>query len=414
MSWEIVKIIVVVITVFFSGSFAAAETALFSLPRYRVLSLARRSRAGIIVERLRSNPQRLILDIIVGDFLLLVFISILVSSIVSNLFVEAYRTLAMFAFSIVLVIVGELIPKGLAMRVPEESSLFLAPILNNFSKVAKPFRFLLSKISGILMPESLFTESMEKDVDLKKIIEMVDVGIKQGVFDRTEGVLVEGLLRLKETRAEDVMKRRPDLVMLSVDETVSDVLELVRREGYSRYPVYDGDEANIVGYVHFSDIVPWMNSQDLKVRDLMHTISYFPETTHVFDIMEEMRLTGRHIVVIVDEYGDCEGIITFEDIISRFLGDIGRVEVEEGRGYTLIGTGQYVVDGSVSLEEVSKILDVELGSEHSKTIAGYIAEIAGEIPHRGEIIRVEGHEVFILDASPTKVERILIRRIEND
>ncbi|MGQ9705991.1 MAG: hemolysin family protein [bacterium] len=410
MDWNIIALIVIIITGFFSGTFASAETALFSLPWFRVLSISRQSKRGAIVESLRSNPQRLLLDIIVGEFLLLIFISIIISSVIRGLFGDKYPLLYMFGFSIVLVIVGELIPKGLAMRMPGEVSLFLAPIINGFSRFAKPFRFVFDSVSRAVMPKGLLTESADVTVDLGKISDMVDIGIKQGFFEELEGKLIEGLLRIKETKGEEIMRRRGEVFLLSVDNTLKDAIEIIRKSGYSIIPIYENDEINIVGFVSYDDIVKHIDNYNMKVKDLLRRPIYLPEWTNAFDILEEMRSKKCQITVVIDEYGGGVGIITFEDVMDEFLK--GAIRVREKRHFdvVMLGIEQFLVEGSLPLSEIENMIGVRIDSKYSKTIGGYIMELIGRIPDIGELIEIDDYEAIVMEANNMKIGRVLLRK----
>jgi len=411
MNWNVIGLMIIILSVFFSGTFASAETALFSLPWFRVLSLGRKSKRGLLIEKLRSNPQKLLLDIIVGNFLLLVFVSVTLSSIIHSIFSEEYLIIAMFGFSVVLVIIGELIPKGLAMRMPEEASLFLAPIINGFSKFANPFRLFLIKILGALIPKGLFVEEVEEELDLGKISDMVDVGLKQGFFDKVEGYLIGGLLRLKQTKVEDIMRRRGDVVLLAVSDTIERAKDIIEKSRYSRIPVYENDVVNIVGYVHFADIVSHIKDKDKRIDQIMHKLIYLPENTNVFYLLEKMRIEKCHIGVVVNEYGETVGIITLEDIMNEFLKDIVEIQMREHIDFTMLGLGQFLVSGSFHLNELEEVIGIKIERDYSKTLGGYIMEVTGRVPEIGERIEIYGYEAVIMDADKMRIKHVFLRKI---
>jgi len=410
MIWNIIAIVVISLSVLFSGMFASAETALFSLPWFRVISLREKSGRGRLVEKLRSNPQRLILDIIIGDFLLLVFVSVTLSSVIRNTIGEKYSLLYMFGFSILLVIIGELIPKGLAMRMPEEVSLFLSPTINAFSRFAMPLRAVLMRISEVVIPKGLFTEMEGAEIDLGRINDMVDVSVKQGFFDKAEGYLIGGLLRLKQTSVEQIMKRRGEVTLVSANDSLQKVRKVLAKEGYSRIPVYKNDTVNIVGYIHYIDIVSHIGDENKKIKEFIHIPLYIPENTCVYDLMEKMRSQRCHIAVIVNEYGEAVGIVTLEDIMNEFLRDVVVVQEREQINFIMLGLGQFFVDGSFPLSELENVIGVKIESDYSKTLGGYIMELTGRIPEIGEIIMIDGYEAVIIDADRMKIGRVVLRK----
>lgn len=320
-------------------------------------------------------------------------------------------TLVMSYFSLVL---GELVPKKIAMQKPEQVSFRVVSVLLFVSKVTRPFVKILSlSTNAVVRLLGMDPNADEETVTEEEILMMVDAGQEKGFIEHTQKEMITNIFEFDDIDVSDVMTHRTDMACVAVDDHISDVIELAIAEGYSRIPVYGEDLDNIVGIVYIKDLLKYIG-EDLPetdgLRPLMRKAYYVPESKRCGDLFSEM--TEKHIqmAIVVDEYGGTAGLVTLEDLLESIVGSIQDEYDNEEADISKIDETTFTIEGITDLEEVEALIGVEFPQGDYDTLAGFLISRLGFLPENGQMNTVEYQNVrfTILSVEEHRIERVRV------
>lgn len=320
--------------------------------------------------------------------------------------------IAFGVISLLHIVLGELVPKSLAIQHPEQVSRYTAATLLGFYRLTAPAMWVLNGLSnGVLkllrLPPATH-EDGKLSADEMRVIIRSSFGDSEATDRKRD--LLERVLRGTDRPVRAIMVPRVDMVAIPLDQTVEHCLELVRRYGFSRYPVCEaGDPDKVTGYVHIKDILTAAGDDQVPLERLKRDVLFVPESTKVGDLLSEFQTSALHIAIVVDEYGGTDGLVTLEDVVEEMVGEIqDEHDAELARVQTQAG-GVLKVHGSVALHE----LDVEglrLGDDvDSDTIGGLIVDRLGRLARPGDRITVGEYELIVEDVRRRRVARVALR-----
>jgi CBS domain containing-hemolysin-like protein len=320
-----------------------------------------------------------------------------------------------FAFITILHIVfGELAAKSAAIWRPEGTALIVTPPTQAFYRLFRPFIWLLNSMAnGTLGLFGLRAPSGHHVYSSEEIGMLVSESQRAGAVEEEEALLVHRAFRFTDRVVEEVMVPRVSIQGLPRNATVRESIAVVREAGYSRLPVFEGDLDNIVGMAHVKDLLLAEvdgHGQD-PVERIMRPVLYTPATKPVVDLLEEMRGQGVHLVVVLDEYGGTAGIVTIEDLLEELVGEIPGEFRRERRLIILQRPDRIVVDAAISLDALHEAFPMGLRVEGVNTLGGFIFHHLGSVPEKGRTFTHGNLEFKIESASPNRVELVQIRRL---
>ena len=375
-----------------SGFFSSSETALMSLDKLRVRFLQQKGRAGADkLAKLLDNPDRLLSGILVGNNLVNIGASVIATGLFVGYFGEQGELLTVLILTPILLIFSEVCPKTYAAQYPEKTSFFvLRPILMMlwlFSPVVWLVAGVSRLMTGFFRSKNIEGLSVSED----EIRAMIEVGEESGVVAAEQRRMLHGIFDLSETRVRDVMIPRTEAIGFDITAGFEVVLETVRRERHSRFPVYRDSLDNVVGVVHSKEILDFIGrTEEFSLLDICRKPHFVPESKRVAVLLQSFRQMREHMAIVVDEYGGVEGIVTLEDVVEEIVGEIhDEYDIEEV-DFRLLGPGRYLVDGAVSLRAVNRRFKLEIPEEHATTLAGYLLRIMGKIPVEGDSCEEKG------------------------
>jgi CBS domain containing-hemolysin-like protein len=304
-------------------------------------------------------------------------------------------------------IVGELVPVAFGNAYADQA----APLVTS---ITRPIVFVLSPIVAILVRMSkTFAklsggEDVRKAVTEEEIMTLVNVGQRGGTIEDEEKEMIYSVLQFGETLAREVMVPRPDLTAIEIDEPLEEALRQFIESGHSRIPVYEEEIDNIKGLLYAKDLLAlWHNGdQQATIRAIMRPAYFVPETKRADMLFKEMQERKIHLAVIVDEYGGTAGIVTIEDLVEEIVGDIkDEYDVNEEAEYIQLGEKEYIVDGSMNLDDLNEMMEIDLPTDEADSIGGYIYSLLGRVPDVGETIEEAEHHVSM------RIEAVENRRI---
>jgi len=421
------ELIIVFLLVVLNGVFAMSELALVSLRRARLMILERQGVAGAAVAReLSDDPQRFLPTVQVGITLVSVLAGVFGGArITANLeeVLLAIPSIAPFAsplaFTAVVVlttyltlVVGELVPKQLALRYPERISAFVAPGLHRLARVGAPIVWVLGKSSWLVLRLFGLHRDVRQAVTEEELKAVLAEGAQEGVFETEERQMIERLLRLADKPVRAIMTPRTELTWIDRTDPKGDIASSVRDAGHSRLVVCDGSIDNVVGVVQAKDLLERMLSGNgLSIADSLRKPQIIPDTATALDALERLKRDVIGLALVMDEYGSFEGVVTAADVLSAIVGE----PEEEGAAPQEHGqppTGTLLLDGAMPVDEIKARLDLpNLPAEGDyHTLGGLLLALLKRLPRVGDRIVFGGWRFEVLEMDGRRVSRVGVQR----
>ncbi|SMC24944.1 magnesium and cobalt transporter [Desulfacinum hydrothermale DSM 13146] len=255
---------------------------------------------------------------------------------------------------------------------------------------------------------------LDKPKDLEKEIqELIDEGEERGLISEDEGEMIQGIFSFRDTVAREIMVPRTDAVAAPVETPTEALIRLIVESGHSRIPIYEGSIDNIVGILHAKDLLQYWGREPIQLRETLRPPYFIPESKKISDVLRDLRHRKSHMAIVIDEYGGTAGILTMEDIIEEIIGDI--MDEYDSEEHLLVEQpdGSILVDARLDIEELEDYLDVEFPEGKFESIGGFMISRLGRVPVVNEKIHFQGLEMVVKAADNRKIEKILIRRLEN-
>ena len=419
--WQIILFVVLLgISAFFSGS----ETALFNLKRKELAKLKHDiAPSSRLIVRLLSTPKRLLITILAGNTIVNVALAAMAALITAevaskhNINQVLALVVEIVVLTIILVILGEITPKVLAMR---HSLGFASRIVGILSIIFKLFSPIAQVMYNVVENLVRFTgiQTEENFTSDEEIKELVELGQDQGVIDADEKEMIHSIIEFGDTQAKEIMIPRPDVVMFHTEMNRDDVLALIRESGYSKYPLYRDKIDQVRGIVFIKDILPHLHSVShrINLERLARPAMFVPEHQPVDALLRDMQTQKQKLAIVVDEYGGFSGMIAVEDIIEEVLGDL-RDELDDSKEETeiiKIKPGVFLIQASMQLDDAAKILGIEFKEERDyDSVGGLVYFLLGTIPQAGEIVHYENYDFEVVSVEKNRIEKVKASRTGN-
>lgn len=426
--WEILLILALILA---NGFFAGAEIAIIAARKNRLEDLAeegdRRARMALELAR---DPDRFLPTVQVGITLVSTVAAAfggarLVTYLVTWLetspisIVRNYRQ--GIAFSVVVVaityfslILGELVPKQVALRSAEKLSRFVAPAMYLLAKIGRPAVWVLEKSTSLVLALFRVRRQTATTVSMDDIEHMIESGTAEGVVEPLEQKVAMGALRLGERTVRDIMRPRTDLDAIDVNTPPDEVIGTIAMAGFSRLPIYERDLDHILGYVHIKDLVRYLHlGWEIDLRKMLHPPLFVPETLHLDRLLEMFQAQRTQLAIVLDEHGGTDGMLTLEDVLEELVGEI-RDEHREDRNQDFVRRedGSFLVDGGLSVADLIIKLGVKPDdvsiSRRFTTAAGLMLFQLGRIPRIGDTAEWNNLRLEVVDMDGRRIDRLLI------
>ncbi len=318
----------------------------------------------------------------------------------------------MILMTLLILMFGEILPKSIAIKRANRFSILAAVPIGMLMYLFYPVTMILGKIadSSVEICRKLFGETRVEYAS-RELATAVEMGYRDGLFDDFEKEILTNLFLLAETAVHEILTPRVEVFALDVDTTFQDAVAQVRGKGFTRVPLYEGDPDKIVGILHTKDLLLYSRNERITLREIVRPVTFVPETKPIRDLLGELTSSHKHVVIVVDEHGSYEGIVTLEDILEEIIGEIRDRREPRVEDYNLIDNDHIVVMGSMHLEDLNEVFGTMLESKGVDTINGFLCELTGRIPADGESFTYEGIRFLVLSAGKTKIEKIKIERL---
>jgi putative hemolysin len=431
------RLILLIGIVLVNGFFAAAEVALVSVRRSRLTQLAGQgSAAARAALGLLANPGKLLSATQVGvtlaslglgwagedtvyRMLLAMFEPFATARAIPWLHGVAFA-LAFLLISFVHVVVGEVVPKNIAIEKADRVALLMAPALLVFLRISAPFVFVIERSAAVLTHAlGLRGGHMGGGHSPEELKFILETSRREGHLEGFEEDAIRKILELKEVNTREIMTPRIDIVSVSVDTTLDELLRLTVEHKYSRLPVYQGKAENIIGIVHYKDLMTaWQErklagdrrqpTRPFRLRRFLRDALVVPETKPLNQLVDEFRRRHSHLAMVVDEFGTITGLVTLEDVLEQIFGEIGD-EHDVRRPMPVAGAPVIEVDGSTNIRDMAAQYGIELpGDAGFETLAGFMLFRFGYIPAPGESVTYERHTFIVQEMDRNRIARVKI------
>lgn len=418
------SILIVVGLIVTGGLFVAAEIALISLRESQVKQLALRGKRGVIVAKLAANPNRLLgalqVGVTVTGFLSAALgaekLGVYVIPWLEDLGMPAKSAATASLIGVTLVIAyfslvfGELVPKRLALFRTEQIALASASIIDIVANLFRPVIWILSHSTNLVV--RLFGIDPKEQRTAISEEELLDLVAGHAALTDEERDIVEEVFNASERQVHEVMVPRTEVDFMDASLTVGKAIALAIEKAHSRYPVVRGSSDEVIGFIHVRDLLDTsLANSNAKIQELARNIMYLPGTKAILPALTEMRKQRQHLAIVLDEYGGTDGIITLEDLVETLIGDIrdeydsDEVEISEESH-----TGDFEIDGLISLEDLQEESGVELPEGPYETAGGFVMHYLGRIPVEHDIVGVNGVRITVLSMEGKRAGRLLISR----
>ena len=419
------ELVLLFILILANAYFAAAEIAFISLNDAKLdLQVKEGNKKAKSIKKILDNPSKFLATIQIGitlaGFLSSAFASEAFASELAPILygwipylsLEAWNSIAIVLITIVLsyftLILGELVPKRIAMKYYEKIAFGTVGVIKTIATFTAPFVKLLTFSTNVVSKLFGVSETEEETVTEEEIRMMVDVGEEKGIIEKEEREMINNVFEFNDTVVSEIMVPRTEIYAVDMNLSISKVVEEITNDDdfrYSRIPVYDETIDEIKGVVYIKDILLSTKNKNVKIKNLVKDAYYVPETKPVNELFEELRKNRLQIAIVVDEYGGTAGVVTMEDILEEIVGEIYDEYDEVKMVYEKIDENTYILNGSMSVSEVEKVLDITIPEGDYDTISGYLVEELGRIPNEKEKPVVETPTV-IYKVEKTKDMRI--------
>lgn len=405
------QITILVALLFFSAFFSMSETALMSMSKIRLRHLVENHvKHAKLTQDLLDHPNQLLGTILVGNNLVNIAASAIATSIAIYFWNNKGVGIATFLMTLLILIFGEITPKNIAIDYTEEIVLFIAPIMNVFVKIFSPIVWVLTNFTnGLLHLFGLNKQEKKPLITEEELKTIVEVSSQEGVLESDEKEIIDNIFEYSDMRVKDIMIQRMDIVAVDVSATYEEVVAAFGEKQFSRIPVYEDTIDNIVGVLYAKDLffIPVEKIKQFDIKKYMREPFYTYEFIKISDFFRRMQGDRIHIAIVLDEYGGVAGIITMEDIIESILGDINdEYDPQDEEDIVCIKEGEYLVNGSVRLEDLNEEIGTHFESEDFESIGGFILGILGRIPRTGEIINYESIRFVIEKVDKSRIMKI--------
>lgn len=315
------------------------------------------------------------------------------------------------------VVIGELVPKRIALNNPERKAMLVAGPMNALSRLAAPFVWLLTQSSSLILKGLGLGKETDAPPSEEEVSHLIEQGTTAGVFHRAERAMVEGVLRLDERPVTEIMTRRNRVVWLNLADPDEINWRKIVASGHSHFPVYEGNRDNVLGLVAVKAL--WANAAFGVTNHLRNHLTpplYVPETVNAVQLLEAFKKSGKHLALVTDEFGGIQGLVSLIDVMEAIVGDLPEPGDRRGPDAVQREDGSWLVDGSMPVEELPRRFQLDpLPPDHGEsysTLGGFVLDRLGHIPRAGETFTWGGRRIEVMDMDHHRVDKVLIAPVK--
>ena len=402
--------VAILILIALSSFFSSAETAMTTVNKIRIQSLAEQgNKRAVILEKIISNSPKMLSTVLIGNNIVNMSVSSLMTTLTIKILGNAYVGITTGILTLLILIFGEITPKNLATIHAEKLSLAYSRIIYGLMILLTPVVFIVNKITeGVLVILHVNPDEKANAMTEHELRTLVNVGEKDGVIENEEKQMIYNVFDLGDATAKDIMVPRVHVTFADVESTYDELIEIFREDKFTRLPVYKDSQNNIVGIINMKDLLLYDKNEEFAIDRFLRKPHFTYETKSISDLLVEMKDSTFNIAIVLDEYGDMAGLITLEDILEEIVGEIhDEYDEKEDELVQKISDREYIIEGSMHLDDVNDHLNTELDSEDYDSLGGFIIEHLDRLPVAGdEVITEEGIRLIVEKLDKNRIEKV--------
>lgn len=408
---DAIQFIILILLLLLSGFFSSAETALTTVSKIKMRSLAEdgNKRAATVLDITENHSAKMLSAILIGNNIVNISASSLATTLAYN-FGGYMVSIATAVLTVVILVFGEITPKNVATIRSAKLSLAYIPVIKAFMTIMTPFIFIINLFSrGMLFLLRVDPNAKNNAMTEDELRTIVDVSHEDGVIESEEKEMIYNVFDLGDARAKEVMVPRVHVTFADVNSTYQELIDIYKEDKFTRLPVYEETTDNIIGTINMKDLLLYKDRENFQVRDILREAYFTYEYKNISELLVEMRDASFNIAIVLDEYGETAGLITLEDILEEIVGEIHDEYDNEEDYVQQINEQEYIVEGSLSLDDLNDRLDLELESEDYDSVGGFLIEHLDRLPELGDEITTEnGIRMIVEKLDKNRVERVHI------
>ena len=408
-SGDVTQLIILIILLMLSAFFSSAETALTTVNRIRIRSLADDgSKRAKTVLKITDNSGKMLSAILIGNNIVNVAAASITTSLAYSLGGSAVA-IANAVITVAILLFGEITPKTTATIHAEKLALIYAPIISIFMKIMTPVIFIINGLSNaVLLLLRIDPNAKNQTMTENELRTIVDVSHEDGVIESDEKEMIYNVFDLGDAKAKDVMVPRVHVTFADVNTTYEELIEIFREDKFTRLPIFEDSTDNVIGTINMKDLLLFDNTKEFHIRDILREAYFTYEYKNISELLVEMREASFNIAIVLDEYGDTAGLITLEDILEEIVGEIHDEYDENEEDFIKeIGEREYMIEGSTNLDDLNDRLDLQLESEDYDSLGGFIIEHLDRLPEEGDSITTgDGLRLVVESLDKNRIESV--------
>lgn len=404
------QIIILLILLALSAFFSSNETALMSVNKIRLRSLADEGnkRAAMALDILENQTPKLLSAILIGNNIVNISASSLATTLAYS-FGGYMVSIVTVILTVLILIFGEITPKNYATINSEKITLRYIPVFKFLMTIMTPVIFIINLFSrGVMRLMRVDPDAASKAMTEEELRTIVDVSHEDGVIESDEKEMIYNVFDLGDATAKDIMVPRVHVTFADVASTYDELIDIFREDKFTRLPVYKDSQNNIVGIINMKDLLLYNKDTEFVIDNFLRKPHFTYERKSISDLLVEMKDSTFNIAIVLDEYGDMAGLITLEDILEEIVGEIhDEYDEKEDELVQKISDREYIIEGSMHLDDVNDHLHTELDSEDYDSLGGFIIEHLDRLPVAGdEVITEEGIRLIVEKLDKNRIEQV--------
>lgn len=411
-SSDTIQFIILIFLLALSAFFSSAETALMTVNKMRMRSLSDNGnkRAKMVLDITENHTSKMLSAILIGNNIVNLSASSLSATIAYD-FGGYMVSIATGVLTFAVLVFGEITPKNFATIHADKVALLYIPIIHIFMTFMTPVIFIINLFArAILFILRVDPNAKNNTMTEDELRTIVDVSHEDGVIESEEKEMIYNVFDLGDAKAKDVMVPRVQITFADVNSTYEELIEIFREDKFTRLPIYENTTDNVIGTINMKDLLLFDNDKinSFHVRDILREAYFTYEYKSISELLVEMRDASFNIAIVLDEYGETAGLITLEDILEEIVGEIhDEYDENEEDFIRKISDREYVIEGSVSLDDVNDELDLDLESEDYDSLGGFLIEHLDRLPEMGDEVTTEnGIRLVVEKLDKNRVERV--------
>ena len=410
-SSDAIQLLVLIVLLALSAFFSSSETALTTVNKIRIRTLADAGDPkAIILSKVIEEQGKVLSAILIGNNIVNLTASSLMTTLTISLFGNRAVGVATGILTLLILVFGEITPKTLSTISAESIALKNAKIIYGLMVVLTPVIYVVNQLSlGVLLLLRIDPNAKRDSITEDELRTIVEVSHEEGVIESEEKKMINNVFDFGDSVAKDIMVPRIDMTLVEVNATYQELLDIFREEKYTRIPVFEENTDNVIGIINVKDLLLIDNHEEFHIRDYLREPLYTYEYKKTAELMVEMRKTFNNIVIVLDEYGATAGLITLEDMLEEIVGEI-RDEYDEDEEKSLVemAPGEYSVEGAMKLDDLNDRLGLELESEDYDSVGGLVIGLLDHLPEEGEEVTDNGIRFVVESVDKNRIDRIKI------